>query len=174
MKVEWLHDGKRLLPTTGQSETIQLEDANTFEIRLNFNTPFTSDSGKYSCKLSNAKGSVTSKTMTIKVLDTSKVDQLDESLFQSKPRFIEYFSDVYMEANGEAQFKCKIIGKPEPKVVWSCNCSKITANDKFELVHTDEEHYTFIVRGVNADDEQSIRARRVMLRVKRHGVRTCI
>ena len=115
-----------------QVELVRVEGENTYEARLNFFTPFTADSGKYHCKLSNPKGSVTSKTLPVTVKDSRAVrDEADESLFHSKPRFVEYFSDVYMELGKEAQFKCKIIGKPEPKVVWSCNCSKITANERF-------------------------------------------
>ncbi len=151
LKSEWLRDGKKVVLTADQSEIVQISEG-TFEVRLNFLTPFTSDSGTYVCKVSNSKGSVTSRSLSVKVVDRGEVEPLDESLFQSKPRFIEYFSDVYMEMGGEAQFKCKIMGRPEPKVVWSCNCSKITANDKYELVR-DGEHYTLIVRNVGANDE---------------------
>lgn len=155
IKAEWFRDNKPVVPTTNQCELVQVEgEAGTYEARLNFVTPFTADSGKYYCKLSNPKGSVTSKTLPVTVRDSRDVkdSEMDESLFQSKPRFVEYFSDVYMELNKEAQFKCKIIGKPEPKVVWSCNCSKITANDKFEVLR-DGEHYTLVVKGVGVNDE---------------------
>lgn len=152
LKVEWFHDGKRVVPITDQLEIVPGTDM-TAEIKLNFCTPFTSDSGKYYCKISNSKGSVTTKTIPIKVKE--KPDETadnDDSRFHMKPRFIEYFSDVFMEPNSDAQFKCKIIGKPEPKIVWSCDCSKITANDKFELLR-DGEHYTLVIRNVTAKDE---------------------
>jgi len=155
LRSEWSRDGKKVVLTTDQSEIVKLDgDNNTYEVRLNFLTPFTSDSGKYVCKVTNPKGGVTSKPLTVKISDNTDLGELDESLFQSKPRFIEYFSDVYMEAVGvgEAQFKCKIIGKPEPKVSWSCNCSKITANEKYELIK-DNEHYTLVVRSVGPKDE---------------------
>jgi obscurin-like protein 1 len=58
-----------------------------------------------------------------------------------------------MESGMEAQFKCKIIGKPEPKVVWYCNCRKITANEKFELLKDETDHYTLIVKNENFNDE---------------------
>lgn len=77
----------------------------------------------------------------------------EEYVFQTKPRFIEYFSDVYMEPNNDAQFKCKIIGKPEPKVEWFCNYRKITSNDKFEVLKDDSDHYTLIVKNANSNDE---------------------
>jgi hypothetical protein len=58
-----------------------------------------------------------------------------------------------MEPNTEAQFKCKIIGKPEPKVEWFCNYRKITPNDKFEVLKDDSDHYTLIVKNASTSDE---------------------
>lgn len=34
------------------------------------------------------------------------IEQIDESIFQSKPIFIEYFFDVCVEKENEAVFKC--------------------------------------------------------------------
>lgn len=58
-----------------------------------------------------------------------------------------------MEPNTEAQFKCKIIGKPEPKVEWFCNYRKITPNDKFDLIKDEADHYTLVVKNANINDE---------------------
>ncbi len=159
LKVEWFHDEKKLVPLLNQLEKIKL-DSGAFKIILNFNTPFVFDSGKYYCKITNQYGQCVSQVANIQIKDPNaaalnEVD--DESMFQTKPRFIEYFSDVYMEADqgAEAQFKCKIIGKPEPKVVWFCNCHKINAQDaKFELIKSDEgDYYTLTVKNVNMNDE---------------------
>jgi hypothetical protein len=160
LKVEWFHNEKKLVPLLNQLEKVKLENG-TFKIILNFNTPFVFDSGKYHCKIANQHGQISSQLADILIKDPNAVninDIEDESLFQTKPRFVEYFSDVYMEADqgAEAQFKCKIIGKPEPKVVWFCNCHKINAQDaKFELIKSDDgdNYYTLIVKNVSMNDE---------------------
>lgn len=127
---------------------------NQFNLVFNFNTPFESDSGKYLCRVRNVHGEVKSKIVDIQIKDPMQTDlELDDSIFQTKPRFIEYFSDVYMEQGTEAQFKCKIMGKPEPKVTWYCNCRKLTSNEKFELIKDESDHYTLIVKNVNFNDE---------------------
>lgn len=58
-----------------------------------------------------------------------------------------------MEPGNEAQFKCKIIGKPEPKVEWFCNYRKITSNDKFDVIKDDSDHYTLLIKKVSPNDE---------------------
>ncbi len=155
LRVEWYHDDKKVIPLMNQVEFIKLDDApHRYEFVFNFNNPFISDSGKYQCRISNKYGSIMSASANIKIKDPKESEkEVDDSLFQSKPRFIEYFSDVYMEQASEAQFKCKIIGKPEPKVIWYCNCRKITANEKFELIKDETDHYTLVVKNVNFNDE---------------------
>jgi hypothetical protein len=155
LRVDWFHDGKKVLPLTDQIQIVALDTPRTFEIVYNFSTPFTSDSGKYYCIVSNRYGSANSEVTDVQIKDPKLVTdpETDDNIFQTKPRFIEYFSDVYMESGMEAQFKCKIIGKPEPKVVWYCNCRKITANEKFELLKDETDHYTLIVKNANFNDE---------------------
>ena len=46
----------------------------------------------------------------------------------------------------------KIIGNPEPRITWFCNCRKITANEKFLLL-TEEHYYTLIVKDIENNDE---------------------
>jgi hypothetical protein len=151
LKVEWSHENQPITPSADQSvEIVKLDQPKLYELALNFASPAVSDSGKYSCRVSNAFASVRSETANVQVKDP---DEDDGSLFQTKPRFIEYFSDVYIEPASEARFKCKIIGKPEPKIVWYCNCRKITSNDKFELVKADADHYALVVKNVNFNDE---------------------
>jgi serine/threonine protein kinase len=154
LRAEWYHDDKKVIPLMNQVELIKLDTPKQYEFVFNFNNPFISDSGKYQCRISNKHGSLMSASAHIKIKDPKETEkEVDESLFQSKPRFIEYFSDVYMEQATEAQFKCKIIGKPEPKVVWYCNCRKITSNEKFELIKDETDHYTLIIKNVNFNDE---------------------
>ena len=154
LKAEWFHDEKKVVPLLNQFERVRLENGQ-FSFKFNFVTPFVADSGLYSCRVSNSTGSVESKNASIQIKDPNLESADEESLFHTKPRFIEYFSDVYMEPGqgAEAQFKCKIIGKPEPKIVWHCNCHKITADGvKFELIQ-EANFYTLIVKNVNMNDE---------------------
>ena len=154
LKAEWYHDDKKIVPTSGQLEAVKLSEPGQWQFKIYFESPSTFDSGKYYCKVSNPFGTVVSGRADIEVKDKKEVPdyEVDESLFQSKPRFVEYFSDVYMEPESEAQFKCKITAKPEPKVVWYCNCRKISANEKFEVLN-DGEHYMLVVKGVGPSDE---------------------
>jgi hypothetical protein len=160
LQVEWFHDGKRMVPLLNQLERVPLENGRLVKFLLNFATPFVFDSGKYQCTVSSPFGQVTSQTASLLVRDPSTAASLlddEEALFQTKPRFIEYFSDVYVEAGqrAEAQFKCKIIGKPSPKVVWHFNCHKISAADtKFDLINsTGDDYYTLVVKNVSSNDE---------------------
>ncbi|CAF0740265.1 unnamed protein product [Brachionus calyciflorus] len=150
--VEWFYEEKKVLPLINQIESLKKGELSEFI--FNFSQPFTSDSGIYKCRVQNEYGFIESIKCNVQIKDPNAelIDE-DESIFHTKPRFIEYFSDVYMEEHTEAQFKCKIIGKPEPKVVWYCNCRKITGNsEKFECLK-EADHYTLIVKNVSLSDE---------------------
>ena len=103
--------------------------------------------------------------------DTSSLEDDDESIFYSKPRFVEYFSDVYAETAAEAKFTCRIVGRPEPKVTWYCNYRKLAANDdtaKYAVLTSESAAidtasgsgsgnggvvHTLVVKSVAANDE---------------------
>ncbi len=156
LKFDWFHNDKKVLPLTHETQIKAAENKpqGTYEVSIHLKTPFMMDAGKYHCVITNSASSCTSASATLQIRDPSHENlESDESLFQTKPRFIEYFSDVYMEHDTEAQFKCKIIGKPEPKVVWYCNCRKISANEKFDLQKDDSDHYTLLIKNVDASDE---------------------
>ena len=152
IQFEWFNGKKKVIPLTDQVELIK-KDELTFEIIFNFKNPFSCDSGDYYCRIWNDYG-VTKSNLSHVLIKDPNIEQieLNDSIFQTKPRFIEYFSDVYVEEHAEAQFKCKIIGNPEPKVVWYCNCRKIVSDEKFECIK-DSDHYILIVRDIGSNDE---------------------
>lgn len=164
IKIEWYHNDKKVVPLLNQIEKTKLPGRNQYRIQFNFNTPFVYDSGEYYCRvmLANSGFEARSKTAKIKIVDPNQQSDpvepgTDDALFQTKPRFIEYFSDVYMDPGTDsAKFKCRIIGKPEPKIVWFCNCHKITTsseNNKYELIKEEADYYTLIIHNVNLEDE---------------------
>lgn len=68
LKVEWYHDGKKVLPLTNQVLIDKAnESANVFNLALNFEKPFMSDGGKYYCVISNAHGMAKSKEATVQM-----------------------------------------------------------------------------------------------------------
>lgn len=67
LKVEWYHDGKKVLPLTNQIESKKVNEPNIYNLVFNFEKPFTSDSGKYYCVISNPHGMVKSKEANVQV-----------------------------------------------------------------------------------------------------------
>ncbi|RMZ95047.1 muscle M-line assembly unc-89 isoform X7, partial [Brachionus plicatilis] len=152
LQIEWFNGEKKVIALMDQVQVVRKDEK--CDLVFNFNQPFSFDSGDYFCKVSNGFGAVESRCCRVTIKDPS-VQSIEESdsIFETKPRFIEYFSDVYVEPHTEAQFKCKIMGRPEPKVTWFCNCRKLLSHDqKFECLK-EADYYTLVVKNIGLDDE---------------------
>lgn len=67
LKVDWYHDGKKVLPLTNQVVIEKAKEPNIYNLVFNFEKPFTSDAGKYYCVISNPHGMIKSKEATIQI-----------------------------------------------------------------------------------------------------------
>lgn len=67
LKVEWFHDEKKVVPLANQVEIKKASEPNIYNLVFNFEKPFTSDSGKYFCVVSNPHGMVKSKEADVQI-----------------------------------------------------------------------------------------------------------
>ena len=148
IQFEWFHDDNKFEQASKLQINEICESPRQFELKLVMKNAQEIDSGLYYCKISNKYGTVASNITNIRIKEYEE----SEDIYQSKPRFVEYFSDIFMDPGNEAKFHCKIVGNPDPKIVWYCNCRKITANEKFQLIQKDN-YYTLIIKNVDYNDE---------------------
>ncbi|XP_025832493.1 titin isoform X2 [Agrilus planipennis] len=116
------------------------DDVYTYAIK----SPTENDSAEYTAKAVNVLGTAeTSCTLTVEEFP---------SLKSEPPLFIERFQGVTVPENGTLVLRARVIGNPEPEIVWLRNNEIIVPNTRTN-VYFDGENTKLTINDVNSEED---------------------
>ncbi|XP_029766379.1 titin-like, partial [Terrapene carolina triunguis] len=132
MQIKWFKDSKELL--SGATRSVWKDDTSSV---LELFSAKTSDSGNYTCQISNDVGTATCKA----------------ALFvKEPPRFIQKPSPVVVLRKGQStSFECQVAGTPAIHVTWYMDGNEVTDPAKYGIAFVDG-FATFKVASAKIED----------------------
>ncbi|EYB87861.1 hypothetical protein Y032_0256g374 [Ancylostoma ceylanicum] len=127
---KWLKDGKEIeLIARIRVQTRTIEGHTTQELIIEDVRP--EDAGTYTVIVENIAGrDVCEATLTV-------VEQL-EKLPDRAPEFIVQLQDKTIKTSDKATFECKVVGEPQPNVVWYHNNKVLEEHAKEVIIESEE------------------------------------
>ncbi|NWS55827.1 TITIN protein, partial [Chunga burmeisteri] len=118
LQIKWFKDSQELL--SGANRSVWKDDTSSV---LELFSARTSDSGNYTCQISNDVGTATCKA----------------ALFvKEPPRFIQMPTSVVALREGQSTtFECQVVGTPEIHVTWYLDGNEVTDQDKYGICFVD-------------------------------------
>uniref|UniRef100_A0A669QB79 Ig-like domain-containing protein n=1 Tax=Phasianus colchicus TaxID=9054 RepID=A0A669QB79_PHACC len=134
LQIKWFKDSQELL--SGANRSVWMDDTSSvlelFSARM-------SDSGNYTCQISNDVGTATCKaTLFVKGVQPKP------------PRFIQMPTPVVALREGQSTtFECHIVGTPEIHVTWYLDGNEMTDEAKYGISFIDDESGDYICEAQN-------------------------
>uniref|UniRef100_A0A8C5R4U1 Ig-like domain-containing protein n=1 Tax=Leptobrachium leishanense TaxID=445787 RepID=A0A8C5R4U1_9ANUR len=141
LKVTWKHESQ----TINETEKVKMSQ-NGNVMLLTIQNVQLMEQGTYSCTVKNNHGEKT----TAAVLTVEG----------KPPRFLRALSNLDVPIQSDAEFKCAVIGNPQPAVKW--------LKETYKFVY-DASEYSCIIPNVKAENEGEY----ICLASNRHGETTC-
>ncbi|NXW75703.1 TITIN protein, partial [Hirundo rustica] len=118
LQIKWFKDSQELL--SGASRSVWKDDTSSV---LELFSARTSDSGNYTCQISNDVGTATCKaTLFVK----------------EPPRFIQMPTSVVALREGQSTtFECQVVGTPEIHITWYLDGNEVTDQAKYSISFID-------------------------------------
>ncbi|XP_013419371.1 titin homolog isoform X2 [Lingula anatina] len=144
-------DGEPEPEITWQKNGRDLEDEGRYEVFIERDTynleiydSEVGDTGTYSCTATNELGSESCQCRLI-------VE--DERDMHESPAFQRPLKDCSVPEGSTARFDCKITGYPEPDIVWYKGSTKLTPDNKYEIIAGSGGLYSLVIRNAQVTDE---------------------
>ncbi|KAJ8321036.1 hypothetical protein KUTeg_002623 [Tegillarca granosa] len=157
-KVTWLYNHKPISPTHRRFITSQEGDI----YRLTINDVQFEDDGKFTCKAVNSEGEVYCSG-NVKVTKARKVPDEPEQLkfkqtdFDAKygcaPTFMKKLEDISAPEGNDAKFECRVMGIPEPEVIWTKDGKAIKSDGHYLVTQDGSGHCILHIKNVQPRDK---------------------
>uniref|UniRef100_A0A0N5ALN6 Myosin light chain kinase, smooth muscle n=1 Tax=Syphacia muris TaxID=451379 RepID=A0A0N5ALN6_9BILA len=128
--------------TVSSCGRFQLDSSESGTYKLICHSAQVDDMGIYRCVLNNAVGIAQS---------SCKVNVTDKQ-GQKPPTFEKTLSDCTVIAGSEIKLKCRVIGNPDPQVVWMKDGEQLSTSRRITLRFIEDGYCLLLISNVNSSD----------------------